>query len=418
MFCTFAQMQAGQGATVQVKLSSMPQSHRVRKVLLLIETSRAYGRGLVEGVARYAEESGRWSIYFEERGLNDPLPRWLRQWHGDGIISRTLHKADLERLVALRLPLVELYAGAKSKVPRVCQDEIAVASLASEHFFDRGLQNLAFFSTNHAHWIESRRRAFEQVMQSSGLSCTVFDFPPNTRTGCKKARSLDDRDVIRWVRKLSKPCGIFCASDLFAMRLLRACRSGGIAVPEEVAVLGVDNDPVFCGTSYPRLSSIDLGSERIGYEAAALLDRMMSGKPAPKENVCIRPNQIFVRESTDILAIDDVEMAQAVRMMREQACLPLKIAQVAEAVGLSRRVFEQRFCIVLGRSPKEEILRVRMDRAKMLLATSDLSVATVAKKSGFTSLEYFTRAFRKHAGMTPRAYRSSQRLPTMHTKPQ
>ena len=387
----------------------MPQLHRLPQVLLLIETSRAYGRGLVEGIARYAEEHGPWSIYFDERGLTDSLPRWLKGWRGDGIISRTTHKLDLAKLSATRLPVVELFPNPKLGIPLVRPNEEAIARHAVEHFLDRGLRNFAFFCTDHGHWIDWRQRAFVRILHQYDYPCHIYHAATAQPAG-KKPRPTDDRNVIRWLQNLPMPCGVFCATDFYAVQLARSCRTCGLLVPEQIAVLGVDNDPVFCAVCYPRLSSIDLGSARIGYEAAALLDRMMAGQPPPIEGVCIEPQGVLARESTDILAIDDLEIAQAVRLIREQACRHLRVAQVADVLGISRRVFEQRFRHALHRNPKEEIVRIQMERAKMLLSTTDLAVAQVAKGSGFKSLAYFSRAFRQHIGLTPRDYRKKHRL--------
>lgn len=399
-------------------MTPMARSRRTPLVLLLIETSRAYGRGLVEGITRYAEESGPWSILFEERGLTDPLPRWLPQWRGDGILSRMPNRANLDRLLALRRPVVELYADKRLGLGAVHPDDRAIAHAAVEHFLDRGVRHFAFFCTDQASWIAARRRAFEEELAGRNLMCHSFDFAMARRKSHEKPRPIDDPSVVRWLAALPKPCGAFCASDFYAMRLARTCRTIGVVVPEQIAVLGVDNDAVFCGTSYPPLSSIDVAPERIGYEAAALLDRMMSGRRPPEQGIAVAPQQVVTRQSTDILAIDDADMAQAVRLIREQACQQLRVAQVADQIGLSRRVFERRFRQVLHRTPKEEILRVQMERAKMLLATSEMAVALVAKKCGFTSLEYFSRAFRRRAGITPRDYRGQQRVTTRSETPE
>jgi LacI family transcriptional regulator len=389
----------------------MSQSRRIPHVLLLIETSRAYGRGLVEGIAHYAEKHGPWSIQFEERGLTDPLPQWLRDWRGDGIISRSMRKRDIARLLATERPVVELYAYNETVFPNVRPDETTVARLAIEHFLDRGLRNFAFFCTNRAHWSDERCRVFEQSLRQRGVLCHSFPLMPKRRTAGNRPQSGDNRSVIRWLRSLPKPCGVLCASDSFAARLVQACRACGILVPEQIAVLGVDNDPVFCGVCLPRLSSIDLGSARIGYEAAAMLKRIMSGRTAPPYGVSILPQRVVARESTDILAIDDSDIAHAVRLIRERAHQPLRVAEVAAVVGLSRRSLEQRFRRVLRRSPKDEIVQVRMEGAKTLLATTDEAVAMIAKKSGFTSPKYFARAFRLRTGMTPLDYRNRRRPP-------
>ena len=275
-------------ATRHVKLEGMPRSRRIPQVLLLIETSRAYGRGLVEGIAHYAEKNGPWSILFEERGLTEPLPRWLRRWRGDGIISRTIRRVDTARLLATGLPLVELYAYNDVTLPHVRPDEGAVAQLAVDHFLDRGLRNFAFFCTQRTHWMDGRRRAFTQLLRQNGFSCHCFRFRPRVPSAANRPRPIDDRSVIRWLRKLPQPCGVFCASDLFAARLIKTCQASGIVIPNQIAVLGVDNDPVFCGTCLPRLSSVDLGSTHIGYQAAALLDRIMTGRLPPKGGVRVQ----------------------------------------------------------------------------------------------------------------------------------
>ena len=306
-------------------------------------------------------------------------------------------------------PVVELYADRTLGVGLVHPDDEAVARLAAEHFIDRGVRNFAFFCTDHANWILSRRRAFELALERRGLLCRSFDFTPRSGAAGKKPRQIDDPSVIDWLHKLPKPCGAFCASDFYAMRLARTCRACGIIVPEQLAILGVDNDAVFCGACSPPLSSIDLGPARIGYEAAALLDRMMAGRSPAKSGVSVEPRGVVTRESTDILAIDDADVAQAVRLIRKQACQRLRVAQAAAAVGLSRRVFEQRFQHALRRSPKDEILRIRMERARTLLSTSNMAVALVAKKCGFASQEYFARAFRRRNGATPRAWRKQHR---------
>ncbi|MCC6123325.1 MAG: DNA-binding transcriptional regulator [Pirellulales bacterium] len=400
-------------------MAIMPQSRKIPQVLLLIETSRAYGRGLIEGITRYAEENGPWSLFFEERGLTDPLPRWFHDWRGNGIISHCAHKHIIDKLLATRLPVVELlYSNPDFEGGLVRPDDDAVARLAADHFFDCGLRHYAYFCTDRVYCFEVRRQAFERILRERGHPCHHFDFTPRSKSSGRKRLQIEDAGIIRWLRRLPKPCGVFCATDFYAMRLASACRICGIVVPDQIAVLGVDNDSVFCGVCFPRLSSIDLGSARIGYEAAAMLDRMMAGNPPPEGGTCVEPLQLVTRESTDILAIDDADIAKAVRMIREQACQHLRVAQVAEVLGLSCRVFEQRFQRVLHRSPKDELRRVQMERAKLLLATTNMAVAQVAKKSGFTSLEYFTRAFRRHTGMTARTYRKERRMTGGITPPQ
>jgi LacI family transcriptional regulator len=376
---------------------------RSPQVMLLIDTSSVYGRELIEGVGRYAAEHGPWSIYHEDRGLMDALPAGLKRWRGNGIIARSVRKGDLKKLLATGQPVVELFADFALSPPQVYPNEMTIGRLAAEHFFERGLRNIAFFANEWAWWIENRRNAFVEAAKS--LPCRFFELRParnaKTRTGEKK--------IIAWLDSLPKPCGVFCAWDVCAIQITNACRLREIAVPSQIAVLGVDNDPVMCSVSFPPLSSIDLNSRRVGYEAAALLDRMMAGKTPPTKPIIVEPSGVIARESSDIMAVHDAEVAQAIRLIREHACRGLRVNDVANSLGLSRRALQQRFQRVLRRTPKEELTRVQIDRAKMLLVHTDMSVEQVARCAGFTAFEYFVRAFHRKTGATPRAFRKSNR---------
>ncbi len=224
------------------------------------------------------------------------------------------------KLLGVRLPLVELFPNPALNTPLVRPDEEAIARLAARHFLDRGFRSFAFFWTDQGHWALWRRQAFERVLQGFGYHCHAFSSVRERSPAGKEPRPIDDRHVIRWLRGLPKPCGVFCATDIDAMQLTRSCRTDGILVPEQIAVLGVDNDLVICGVCFPRLSSIELGSARIGYEAAALLDRMMAGQKPPHEGVCVEPLHVVTRQLTDTSAIEDPDIAQAARLIREQAC--------------------------------------------------------------------------------------------------
>ena len=385
----------------------MSQHLKSPRVLLLIDTSSVYGRELIEGVGRYAAEHGPWSIYHDDRGLFDPLPTWLKRWQGDGIIARSVRRADLKRLLATGVPVVELFADFALSPPQVCPNEDTIGKLAVEHFLDRGLRNLAFYASDWAWWIDTRRTAYANTIREfDHASCSYFELC----APAKSKRRLGEARLDRWLKSLPKPCGVFCACDVYAIQVTNACRRLGIAVPTQIAVLGVDNDPVVCSVSFPPLSSIDLNSRRVGYEAAALLDRLMAGLTPPKRNMLVEPGRVITRESTDVMAVDDADVAHAIRMIREHACRGLRVTEIADSLGLSLRALQQRFQRVLHRTPKQELLRVQIERAKMLLMQTDLSVESVAKRCGFTAFEYFVRAFRRETGSTPRVYRKSRRI--------
>jgi LacI family transcriptional regulator len=387
---------------------AMPRHPSIPHVLLLIDTAGAFGRAVVRGIGRYAVENGPWSIQFEYRFLDSLPPRWLKEWHGDGIISRTINLKQARMLWGTKLPVVELHSHPKITVPQVRTDVMAEGGMAVDHFLNCGLRHFAFFSYGEAWWIKVHREAYCKVLEQRGCQCHCYQ-PPTSDRSMPVWTEKQRPGLIKWIGSLPRPIGIFTPGDPHSLRLLDLCRELDIAVPEEIAILGLCNDSVICETVRPTLSSIDVDARRVGFEAAGLLDRMMSGKPA-KDIIYVPPSHVVVRQSTDLMAIEDSDVAHAVRFIRQFACKAIDVSHVVEDVGLSRRALERRFRQSLGRSPKEEIMRIRIDHAKMLMAQTDQTSESIARKSGFSSLEYFTKVFRQKVGMKPQAYRKMRRI--------
>jgi LacI family transcriptional regulator len=216
-----------------------------------------------------------------------------------------------------------------------------------------------------------------------------------------------EQDLMEWLRALPKPCGLMACNDARGRQVLNCCREVGVAVPDEVAVIGVDKDDIFCELSDLPLSSVILNTQQIGFEAAALLAKLMAGESAGPSFIRVKPIGVMARQSTDVLAIDDRHIAAALKHIREHACDGLDVESLLRAVPLSRSVLERRFSQILGISPKAEILRVRLDRVCRLLSGSDLSLAEVAQKAGFEHPEYMSRIFKKKMGITPGEFRKS-----------
>jgi LacI family transcriptional regulator, galactose operon repressor len=381
------------------------------RVALLIESSRAYGRGTLLGIAKYIREHGQWSVFLQERSLDDVAPLWLKDWEGDGILARVENQTMARAIHRLKVPAVDLrYLLPDLDMPSVRIDDDAATRLAYEHLRGRGFQHFAFCGFNGADYSDIRRDSFAQRVADAGLRCHIYvdPHPPQKTTTLKyEEQGLTDGErVARWLKELPKPIGLMACNDIRGQQVLNACRSVRIAVPDEVAVIGVDNDEVLCDLSDPPLSSVIPNSERIGYEAAALLDQMMAGKKAPTAPLVIEPAGILTRRSTDVLAIEDRHIAAAVRFIREHACEGIDVGNLLKAVPLSRSTLERRFAKVLGRSPKEEILRVRLNRAKQLLAETDFPLALVAEKVGLEHTEYLSVIFKKKTGMTPAHFRA------------
>jgi len=387
----------------------MARNRGVPHVALLVETSRGYGRSIIEGIAQYVREHGPWSIQFEERDLEDPPPQWLAGWRGDGIIARSATDALAKAVRATGVAAVELHYSEPGGIDVGC-DHDAVGRMAAEHLLDRGLRQFAFFAFGEVRWIRLRREAFVRVLAAAGHPCHVYQPPRGRRVALPHWEESQHPRVVQWIGSLPRPLGILCGSDLHALHVLDACRELGIQIPEQIAVLGVDNDAVICGVTNPPLSSIDLNSRRIGYEAAALLARRMAGRSLRSKSLSVPPSHVATRQSTDVLAIDDADVAQAISFIRQGAGKGIRVSEVAAGVGLSRRVLERRFRQWLGRSPKAEIVRVQIEAAKMLLTQSELSIEAVARQCGRTPFKYFGQLFRRETGLTPRAFRKAQRV--------
>jgi LacI family transcriptional regulator len=388
--------------------SVLPRPHHIPHVLLLIDTAGAVGRGIVEGIGRYATENGPWSIQYEYRALDSLPPIWLEQWQGDGIITRTIYAKQAQMIQATKLPYVEILGHPKFGIGEVWSDYFVDGQKAVEHFLDRGLRHFAYFTYGEVWWIEQLREAFCKNLKERGYDCHIYRAP-----NCKRNIPVwNDRQlpgVIQWLRTLPRPIGVATPGDLHAVCLLGICRQLHIAVPEEMAILGRGNDPVICETVRPTLSSMDLDARRLGYEMARMLDLKMAGKQVPDE-IVVPPSHVAVRQSTDLMVIDDADVVQAMRFIRDYACNGIDVPRVADEVGLSRSVLERRFLKFLGRTPKAEITRIQIERAKVLLAQTDKSLDRIAQKCGLTNPQYFSRAFRREVGMTANAYRKMRRV--------
>jgi len=385
------------------------------RVALLIESSRAYGRGLLLGVAKFVREHGRWSIFLQERSLGDVSPSWLKDWEGDGIIARVENRPMAEAIRRLGLPAVDVrYLFPKLEMPSIRTDDEAVARAASEHLLERGFRHFAFCGFDGADYSDIRRDSFGENIAKAGFRCHAFEDPQKPHRASTleyEEHGLKYEDLVAsWLKGLPKPIGLMACNDIRGQQVLNACRAIGLAVPDEIAVIGVDNDEVLCDLSDPPLTSVVPNTERIGYEAAALLDRMMAGARAPKRPIFIEPAGIVTRRSTEVLAIEDRHIAAAVRFIREHASEGIDVSDVLRAVPLSRSTLERRFARTLGRSPKDEILRVRLNRAKQLLAQTDFSLAMVAEKVGFEHTEYLSVIFKKKTGLTPGQFRTQSRV--------
>jgi LacI family transcriptional regulator len=373
-------------------------------VAVLVETATGWGRRIIRGIFRYSDKNGPWYLTVEPRGPEDEL-MLPPGWKGHGVITRLSSQRVLRALQATRLPVLNVSAMnlPDSDFPQVTTDYHQSASLALEHFRDRGLQRFGYSGLSRTSFGRRHRDAFVEVVENAGFTCDVYQSPPTaSRFGHEKLL----KHKIAWLQSLPKPVGIFTWATTVGRELLEACRLANLSVPYEVAVLGGNDDELLCDASYPSLSGINVPAEQIGHEAARILDRMMHGGKAPVRPLLLSPSGVVARRSTDTLAIEDPDVVQALEIIRAKACSSMQMSDILRVVPVSRSSLERKFRHVLGRSPMEEIRRVRMAKAKNLLAGTSMPMQKIADACGFATYNYLTRVFTNENGMTPRDYRN------------
>lgn len=383
---------------------------KLRHIALLVETSREYGRGVLRGITRYNREHGPWSIYFRPQGLDDPPPQWLTTWQGDGVLVRVNNRQMAKAVLATGLPAIDL-RGAMGDlgIPLMGVDNRKVAQMALSHLLDRGFERFGFCAVPRGgnRYDDQRCNYFMKLVDKAGFQCDLFQ--PPARRGKHSGWEHEQQCIARWIEQLKYPVAIMTPHDDRGLQVLDAIQRLGIRVPDDVAVISVDNDPHLCNLSMPELTSIDVNPERIGYEACLQLDRLMSGRKSPVKPKFYPPARVIVRQSTDVLAIDDDDIVRAVRYIRENACLGVTVDDVLNHIPLSRTILNRRFKALLGKTPKEEMNRVQMERARELLLETDLSVAAVATRCGFSDPNYFIKRFHEISKLTPRQLRLQSR---------
>jgi len=380
------------------------------RVALLIESSRSYGRALLHGIIRYQHEHSPWEIVFQPQGLGEIEADWLRCWQGDGILVRAETPRVAQAVLRSGLPAVELrFRMLDLRLPAIGVDTQATARLALDHLWERGLRSFGFYGLppRENYWFDYRGECFERQVHQRGGQCSVF----RTRRSRRRPSGLppDATEIAAWVRSLPQPVGIMAANDDCGQHVLAACLRFGLPVPDQIAVIGVDNDELVCELTTPPLSSVAVGAEQVGYAAAALLADLMAGKPAPAQPIFLPPIGVVARQSTDVLASADADLIEVIRFIRNQACQGIRVEEIYPRTTLSPSTLKRRFKQLLGRSPKEEIVRVQLERARELLTRTDLSVSDVALKCGFSEPRRLHVVFHQQVGMTPRMYRKKVR---------
>jgi LacI family transcriptional regulator len=382
---------------------------QVQHVAVIYDAKLPYDVKVVTGIAAYAQQVANWSIYIEENALHAQRLPDLARWRADGVLADLDDPQVARQVRACGTPVVAFGGGygwhaPQWPVPYFLTDNGAVARLAAQHLLDRGFRQFAFCgypATRINGWSAERQLAFSETVQRAGCRCHAYR---GSRTAERHWSLLCDR-LGCWLAALPKPLGVMAANDKRARQVLEACRLTGLRVPEEVAVVGVDNDEMLCQLSTPSLTSVEQGAQRIGYEAAQLLDRLMRGRRARRLRHVVAPVGVVTRASTDALAVSDPDVVAAAQLIRQRATAGLRVSDVMHFVAVSRSTLEKRFKQALGRTLFAEIRRVQLARAASLLTESSLPLKQVAARSGFRSVQHMTTLFAKAYRQTPARYR-------------
>lgn len=383
-----------------------------RDVILLIERSRAYGRGLLRGIARYTANHGPWLLHlppeFYQPSSKQPR-KWLKSLGADGAIAHVADPHLIDEVRALGIPAV--IGGMRQRVAdqhALVTDDVAISRIAVDYFQDRGFRRFAYCGLDDMFWSELRCKSFVSLATESDNEVYIYEQPQT-----KKPLSEDaERPILaKWLQSLPKPIALLACNDDRSRQVLDACALAELQVPDEIAILGVDNDDLICELRHPQLSSIAISTEVAGYQAARVLDKLMAGKKSAEANrtTKVSPLYIVARHSTDVVSTKDRSVAIGLRFIREHVKEPIQVTDVANAVSLSRRALQQRFKRALGRPVHEEIKRARVDRMARMLVSTNLSIKEIARLLRYPDVN-ISRYFQQLVGMTPSQYRKRHSL--------
>lgn len=376
------------------------------KVILFINPSRGYGRKLLRGIGKYSKLYGPWTFYknppyYRDSAKPERVLSRLKEWGADGAILHDFENSN--EIIRMGLPTIignfkERIAGC----PTIMGDNAALAKMAFTYFFERGFCHFAFCGYEHMFWSQDRVKFFSEVLHEAGLECHLYTAP---KSKIRRYWENEQEFLANWLKSIPKPVAVMVCNDDRGQEVIDACNLAGFPVPEEVAVLGVDNDVMVCELCNPPLSSIARNTENAGFQSAMLLNKMMAGQKVQQQDVIIRPTYVVTRQSTDTTAIKDREVAGSVKFIREHGKHIIQVNDVVKTVPLSRRVLEKRFRREVGRSIHDEIIRVRIEHVAKMLIDTNMTLSQIALELGYPDVKHISRSFKKVKEICAQSYR-------------
>lgn len=383
----------------------------MRRVGLIIDIDwpDQHHMGIVAGVQRYAAEQKHWECNLAPQ-LSDSLRIPGSRSRYDGIISRITPTTKwLEHAKKVRLPLVNVRLQPPVRgTPNVVPDRRASGCLAAEHLLARGFRHFGYFGLRRDENSRQQVAGFRDTLKTAGFDCDIHQSPLSfDESGRAWEKFFEKAD--RWIETWPRPMGVLASSDRLCRYLSDFCRGKGLGIPNDVALIGTQNEPMMCLEPAPSLTSVDMGYDRVGYEAARLLDSMMDGHKAPNQFITLPPKGLVARQSTDVFAVEDPIVAQALRFMSELGHTGIDVTAVANAVHTTRRTLERRFRAALDRTIAEELTRLKVERVKRQLADTDTAIKSLASQSGFVDGKQMAKTFKRVVGVSPTEYRRQRR---------
>jgi LacI family transcriptional regulator len=375
------------------------------QVLLIFLTRIEDSMPMLKGISHYERTHEIWTAFHDDQAHAEKDSHWLSSRKWDGVISRHTSPQLVKTCARRRIPLVDLHdAPAFPGVPKIRPDNVSIGHQGAEHFMERGHQHFGFSGYSSESWSRERRDGFMEALQLAGRKCDLHDVSyPGDLTpiwDSEQITTLGD-----WLRNLPKPVAIMACNDMRAQQIITAAHLNNMLVPDEVAVLGVNNDPLRCELAYPQLSSVAPNAFMSGYQAAETLAGMLQGRRPANYDARIEPSGVVTRLSTDTLAIADRSVGAAISFIRERACRGITVDEVVKHAHASRSQLEKKFRAHLGRSPQAEIRRVQIGKIRQLLAETDFPLKRVAELTGFEHVEYMCVLFKRVTGDSPGVFR-------------
>ena len=378
---------------------------RLRRIAILVETSLASGRQILAGISNFLKERDEVSVFHHSGQLGEMYPDSLIGWEGDGIIARVVNQSIADLLVETGLPTVDVLGNIRGHgFPLVKTDNQAIGQMVAQQFIQSGFRNFGLIGLGEENWSQQREVAFFNTAQTpdSGQHTLHLRSTESERTNITQSLAA----IRNWLPTLPKPIGVMVTSDQFAPLLFEVAHELGIRIPEDMCIIGVDNDAPYCDLCRPALSSVDPNHIEVGYQAAHLLERFIAGRATQDETIEVTPHMIHLRRSSSALAVDDPHLSKAMEYIRRNACAGITIDDISRHCGLSRSVLQRRFRSHLNRTVGDSILSEKLTHAKALLHTDNLSMSHIAEQSGFNSQEYMSQVFRKHLQRSPKEFRT------------